>query len=115
MQGDTSHLLNKKAGQYLDNLSTFGDYQEAQNFIADANSAFENLSSDIRYKFDNDPAKLLEFLQHPKNKEEAIELGLIDPPQKPLPPSEQSQILTEIKNLNQNLNPKKSKSQSDQD
>ena len=44
--------------------------------ITQAELAFNDLSSDIRAKFHNDPGKLIDFLSDEKNNKEAIELGL---------------------------------------
>ncbi|AXL15307.1 internal scaffolding protein [Microviridae sp.] len=56
--------------------ATPGDLLNAQLIISNANSMFEELPSSIRKKFDNDPAKFLEFVQDERNQEEMIELGL---------------------------------------
>lgn len=52
------------------------DYQLAQDTVATANSMFSALPSGLRARFDNDPAKLLGFLEDPKNHAEAFSLGL---------------------------------------
>lgn len=56
------------------------DYQASLNAIIAADSAFMALPSSVRDRFSNDPAKLFTFLQDSANKDEAIKLGLIDPP-----------------------------------
>jgi len=53
------------------------DYQESVNRILSANAQFDALPSEIRTKFDNDPANLLDFVDNPDNAVEAFELGLI--------------------------------------
>lgn len=60
-------------GDFSDTL----DYYEAQNFVLAAKSQFDQLPADIRSRFDNDPGKLLAFLDDPKNADEAEKLGLI--------------------------------------
>lgn len=67
-----------KQDPMFDDVSNF-DYQEAMYKIAEANSNFEQLDVKIKDKFNNDPAKLIEFLNDSKNKEEAIKLGLVKP------------------------------------
>lgn len=57
---------------------TVGQFQEMQNQILEATSMFNSLPSDIRKRFANDPGKLLDFMDDPNNREEAIKLGLID-------------------------------------
>lgn len=52
------------------------DYQAALNLVLEGNQAFNNLASETRKRFDNDPKKLLTFLSDPKNHEEAIKLGI---------------------------------------
>lgn len=57
-------------------FSDVKDYQEGLNVVRRAEMQFKSLPAHIRSKFDNDPAKLLEFVADPKNTEEMIELGL---------------------------------------
>lgn len=52
------------------------DYHEALNIVATAESMFEELPSEARKKFENDPEKFLEFVQNPANSEELAKLGL---------------------------------------
>lgn len=56
------------------------DYLEANLIIANANTMFEELPSSIRAKFENDPAKFLEFVQDDKNAQEMVSLGLREGP-----------------------------------
>lgn len=68
----------------------FGDYsempsyQEAQNVIVAANNAFNSLASNIRERFNNDPAAYFDFVRNLKEGSddyaEAIRLGIIDKP-----------------------------------
>lgn len=85
----------EKTGQ-LDHVNTarpeFGDfaavpdYQTAMNTVLEANSMFDAMPSGIRDRFGNDPAQLLAFVNDPANREEAIELGIVDrPPPEPAP------------------------------
>lgn len=53
------------------------DYQSALDTIIVANEQFGTLSADVRERFDNNPAKLLHFLEQDKNREEAVRLGLV--------------------------------------
>ena len=46
------------------------------NQIIAAQEAFNSLPSDIRKKFDNDPAEFLEFVSDEKNNDEMIQMGL---------------------------------------
>lgn len=58
--------------------STPVDYHAAMTLIAQAREQFEALPSDVRKKFDNDPAKMLEFVQDKNNIKESVELGLLN-------------------------------------
>lgn len=66
-------------GDYSSSLS----YQEAQNVLIAAQTAFDGLSSQLRKRFNNDPAQMLDFLEDVSNREEAIKLGLVCPPEPP--------------------------------
>lgn len=55
------------------------DFQQAQLLVAGAMSAFEELPSELRSRFGNEPAALLGFLENPANRAEAIKLGLVKP------------------------------------
>lgn len=52
-------------------------YQESLNRVIQAQTDFETLPAKIRKEFDNDPAKLIDFLSNPDNTEKARDLGLI--------------------------------------
>lgn len=65
--------------QYGD-FTGVSDYHSAMNAVIAADQAFMTLDAKTRAKFDNDPAKLLAFLSDEKNREEAIELGLVAKP-----------------------------------
>jgi len=55
-----------------------GDYHTALNRVIAAQDEFEALPAQIRARFDNDPAQLIEFLQNSDNRPEAEELGLVE-------------------------------------
>lgn len=56
------------------------DYHSALNAVREADAAFMEVPAEIRARFDNDPAKLIKFVENAKNREEAIELGLVPKP-----------------------------------
>ena len=56
-----------------------GDYHSALNQVIAAEDEFMRLPAQIRSRFDNDPAKLIDFLEKSENKDEAIKLGLVNP------------------------------------
>lgn len=68
---------------------TYGDfdneisYQQALNSVIEAQEQFDGLPSNIRKRFHNDPSNLIKFISNNQNKDEAIQLGLIDAPQIP--------------------------------
>lgn len=53
------------------------DFGESMRMVAEAKTLFATLPSDIRNRFKNSPKELLEFMDKPENREEAIRLGLI--------------------------------------
>jgi len=55
------------------------DYQSALNQVIAAEAEFMALPADLRARFANDPAQLIEFLENSDNKNEAIKLGLVNP------------------------------------
>lgn len=75
--GQISHLSGRQ-GQYMD-LTSAPDYFEAMQKIATANTAFLNLPAEVRRRFGNDPALLLEFIHNPDNYDEGVKLGLFQP------------------------------------
>jgi len=56
------------------------DYHSALNQVIAAEDEFMRLPANIRSRFDNDPANLIDFLEKSENKDEAIKLGLINKP-----------------------------------
>jgi phage internal scaffolding protein len=55
-----------------------GDYHTAMNRVIAVQDEFEALPAQIRARFDNDPAQLIEFLENSDNRPEAEKLGLVD-------------------------------------
>jgi phage internal scaffolding protein len=55
-----------------------GDYHTAMNRVLAVQDEFEALPAQIRARFGNDPAQLIEFLENSDNRPEAEELGLVD-------------------------------------
>lgn len=79
----TGQLPNmiKKNPQYGD-FSLVPDYQECLNKVMFAQEQFAGLSSKVRARFENDPAKFLAFAINPQNLKDMVELGLAkEPPQ----------------------------------
>ncbi len=55
------------------------DYHSALNQVIAAEDEFMSLPAHLRARFENDPAQLIDFLDNPENKNEAIKLGLVNP------------------------------------
>lgn len=75
--------------QYWDGDPT-NDFQEAMNKIAQGTQTFESLPSQIRKEFNNDPAKYMDYVFNPENKEKLIERGWMNAPE---PPPEPVQVV----------------------
>lgn len=67
-------FTQKHAAQYED--VTALDYTAGMLQIAAAKSMFADLPAHLRARFENEPARFLDFVQDPRNTAEAIELGL---------------------------------------
>lgn len=59
------------------------DFKTAMDAVSSAQSAFMQLPGHLRARFENDPQRLMRFLENDKNRAEAEELGLVvKPPEK---------------------------------
>lgn len=67
--------LIKQNPQYGD-FSNVPEYQQALNTVQHAQEQFAALSSKIRERFANDPAKFLQFATDPANAPEMVRMGL---------------------------------------
>ncbi|AXH74695.1 MAG: internal scaffolding protein [Microviridae sp.] len=76
--------INEIPPQYLD-VSEM-DFQAHQNFIAEAQTMFNELPSALRARFENQPGKFLEFCSQEKNRPEMAEMGLLRPVKEPVVP-----------------------------
>lgn len=84
---DINHIVSKflKTGQmdtprvgqgvYAD-ITQFHDLPTAMNQVTKAQEAFDALPAKVRERFGNSPLQMVQFLQDPKNDDEAIKLGL---------------------------------------
>lgn len=77
--GGITHV-NPHAGKYMDLTTMPADYLTAMDVVIKANEAFMELPAKVRDEFAHDPARLIKFLQDPKNTDRAIELGLVNRP-----------------------------------
>lgn len=84
-------------GQFLD-VTTYEDYQTSINTILNAQELFDSLPAELRKRFANDPAELLNFVHNPANQKEAEELGLTN---KKVENSSPSNTASEFSSTNQ--------------
>lgn len=91
LKGNDLQHVNSRAAKYGD-FSNVPDYQSALDLVNRANGFFMEMSPQIRERFANDPAKMIDFLQDENNYDEAVKLGLLvpkkvdpDPDQPPAP------------------------------
>lgn len=89
----------KTQPQYGD-FSEVSDYMESMNIVLKAQEQFQNLSADVRNRFQNDPAQFLEFANDPKNGEEMVKMGLATKKEMP-------QNQTNTQDLNKEVSNKK--------
>ena len=85
---DIKNILKKGIMPPDPNQMTFGDFsngrdfQQTQDAIAQVKSEFDELPSEVRYRFRNDPGLMLDFLADPNNHEDAVEMGLRPKPER---------------------------------
>lgn len=82
---DITHLTTR-VPQYGDFTQIPTDLRECLVMVQKANEAFMTLDPFVRRRFENDPAVMLDFLNDPKNRDEAISLGLVAIPKVIEPP-----------------------------
>jgi len=73
--GVIQHVSNFEA-QYGDVSGV--EFKKAQDQVIYAQKLFDQLPSYLRKRFENSPQKLLSFMDNPDNREEAINLGMIN-------------------------------------
>jgi len=76
--GVTGQLPVKAIEPSYGDFSGVTDYHTALNKIKAAEAEFMALPAKLRAKFDHNPNALLNFLENEANRDEAIQLGLID-------------------------------------
>lgn len=68
---------NRQRGQYA--VADSRSFTEAMLLVTEAKSTFEQLPAQMRAKFENDPARFLDFVSEDTNVPEMIEMGLVSP------------------------------------
>jgi len=72
--------FNTHQGDYGDFIGA-QDYHTSMNLIREAGEAFMTIPAGVRAKFENDPARFLEFVQDPENLDEMVKMGLAANPE----------------------------------
>lgn len=80
LKGEAVTHLAGSPPLYAD-VTSVPDYQAALNIVIAAGNRFEKLDAKVRERFNNDPAKLVEFVGREENRDEAIRLGLLPKPE----------------------------------
>jgi len=73
---------------YGDFTNLQGDYRTMLEAVRNAESEFMDLPAELRARFQNDPAQLIDFVYNESNRAEAQTLGLIPPDLATAPTSE---------------------------
>lgn len=81
--GIVDHVA-KYGGMYQD-MPHQDDFHQAMNLVTEATSMFNELPSNLRGRFENDPAAFLEFVGNEDNHAEMVEMGLMPDPRGPEP------------------------------
>lgn len=76
--GMINHLNGRKP--FYGDVSEVEGYQQALDKVTKAQELFMGLSGTIRKRFRNDPEEFINFVNDENNREEAVELGLIEKP-----------------------------------
>ncbi len=77
-----SGVVSSRVSAFAD-VSSGDSYRSVLDKVRNAEEAFMTLDADVRSKFRNNVSELLDFLADPANRDEAIELGLVEPPEPP--------------------------------
>jgi len=78
--GLTGELPSQTISPQYGDFTGVLDYHSAVNAVLAAQDEFMDLPAQIRARFNNDPAHLIDFLGNDENREEAIKLGLVAKP-----------------------------------
>lgn len=78
--GLTGELPNGVAMPVSGDFTGVTDFHTAMNMVRQAQESFLELPAEIRERFANDPARVIQFLENPDNREEAMKLGIVAKP-----------------------------------
>lgn len=80
--GIVTHNAVREA--YFADVSVVPDFAQAVEVVRKAEDMFMTLPANVRARFDNDPAQYVQFCSNPDNRQEMIDLGLMEKPQPPV-------------------------------
>lgn len=78
--GITGELPNGINMPLSGDFTNVTDFQTAMNTVRQAQESFMELPAEVRRRFNNDPARVLAFLDDEANRDEAIKLGIVAKP-----------------------------------
>lgn len=84
--GLTGEMPSPRAIAEYGDFSQVTDFQTAMQALRASQEAFDALPADLRDRFRNDPARLIEFIGEDANYDEAVRLGLVPPSAPEAPP-----------------------------
>lgn len=67
-----------KEMKFVDAISV-PDFRDAMEIVTTAQDRFAELPAQIRNRFENQPERLISFMNDPNNYDEALTLGLVEP------------------------------------
>ena len=77
--GITGQLPTNVRAPMFGDFTAAMDYQSALDAVMAAQDSFMSMPADVRARFGNDPGAFVEFCSDPKNRDEAVKLGLALP------------------------------------
>lgn len=84
-RGASISNINPRSPMYGDFTQLPTDLRDCLVQVKKAEEAFMSLDAAVRKRFSNDPSQLMDFIKDPKNRDEAIKLGLVAAPPEPAP------------------------------
>jgi len=79
-----TNFVSARKGEYMEVPNI--DFHEAMNLITKSNEMFDDMPSELRKRFRNDPGEFMDFVHDPNNLEEMYSLGLAQRPPEEAPP-----------------------------
>lgn len=76
--GLITHNATRQA--YFSDVSDVPDFAGAVDVVRKAEAMFMSLPAKLRARFDNDPASYVQFCTDPANRDEMVQLGLVEVP-----------------------------------